>query len=77
MELDRRAPNMPMAVNDLISTFYPFSKLKLSQLKQLSLIIDTRYYKKNEIVYNEGDEADYFYVLEKGRVIALSSIDGQ
>ena len=47
---------------------------------QLHLIADrTRLveYKKGEVVYQEGDEANAFYIVSSGRLRAFAHVDGQ
>lgn len=55
---------------DLISSFFPFDLLNHSKLKKFISISTVCEYKNGEVIYNEGDEADYFYLLLKGKIIA-------
>ena len=60
-----------MDVNELrfiISNSPPFNKLTGWQLNKLVNIAEFREYKSGEIIYKEGDQPDYFYLLLKVRV---------
>ncbi len=55
-----------------------FSGLEDTQLAQLARIALNRRYRKGEIIFNEGDPADGFYVVVEGRVkIFKVSSDGK
>ena len=55
-----------------------FSGLEDVQLRQLARIALHRSYRKGEIIFNEGDPADGFYVVVEGRVkIFKVSSDGK
>ncbi len=66
-----------MLTEEIISAFSPFNRLKKSQVKELLNISSLREYKKGEIIYREGENPGYFYFLVKGRVVAISSIEGR
>jgi len=66
-----------MINEEIISSFYPFSKLNKKQLKSLLKIAEIFEYKKDEIIYSQGDKPDYFYFLVKGRAVAISTIDSK
>lgn len=56
----------------IVSNTLPFNKLDQGQIDELFSICQARDFKKDEIVYKEGGVADYFYLLLRGRVVALS-----
>ena len=66
-----------MIQKEIISSFYPFSKLKNKQLENLLKISEIVEYKKDDVIYSEGDKPNYFYFLVKGRVVAVSIIDAK
>ncbi|OPX29723.1 MAG: hypothetical protein B1H08_03290 [Candidatus Omnitrophica bacterium 4484_171] len=66
-----------MIQKEIISSFYPFNKLKNRQLNSLLKIAQISEYKKDDIIYSEGDKPDYFYFLVKGRVVAISIINAK
>ncbi len=66
-----------MLTEEIISAFSPFNRLKKSQVKELLNISSLREYKKGEIIYREGEKPGYFYFLIKGRVVAISFIEGK
>jgi len=66
-----------MIQEETILSFYPFSKLKKKQFSNLLKIAEISEYKKDDIIYSQGDKPDYFYFLIKGRAVALSIIDGK
>jgi CRP/FNR family transcriptional regulator len=46
----------------------PFSRLPLFELESLSLKAQVAHHSKGELLYNEGDEADYAWLLQVGRL---------
>jgi len=56
----------------ILSNVYPFNKLRDRDLDNFLLIAEIRDYRNGEIIYKEGDPPDYFNLLIKGRVLALT-----
>jgi CRP-like cAMP-binding protein len=55
-----------------------FAHLSLGQLSRLATLAQPRRYRKDQVVFNEGDPGTALYVIVKGRVkIACSSLDGK
>src|ERR1700694_2762232 len=46
----------------------PFSKLPSPEVEQLSLVAQTVRHAKGEVLYSEGEEADYVWLLQEGRL---------
>jgi len=44
-----------------------FQKLKPANLQQIMLKLEEVHYKKGEVIFNQGDEGDYFYLVREGR----------
>jgi uncharacterized membrane protein YdbT with pleckstrin-like domain len=53
---------------DILSHIHFFDMLDENQLLQVSEQLSTTFFKQNEIIYEEGMEADGFYILLSGRV---------
>jgi NTE family protein len=64
-------------IKNLLSTIYPFNKLKASELDNLVLLAQVNEYRDKDFIYRQGDPSDYLYLLLQGRVLALTQIDGQ
>ncbi len=68
---------MPVEV-DSLREFSIFEGLPDENLKELSLIFSKRTYRRGEIIFTEGEEADRFYLLYSGRVkITKASTEGK
>ncbi len=68
---------MPLISETYVGSFYPFTKLSKRRLNYFIRLGEVKKYKTDEIIYNEGDPSDYFYLLLKGRVLALSFYKGE
>jgi len=53
-----------------------FRNLDPVQLAHLASIMEERPFKRNAILFEEGDQAEYFYVIAKGRVRISKMIPG-
>ena len=56
---------------------FPFNKLKGKNIKRLLSISQVKEYSEGEVIYSEGDSADYFYLLLAGRVLVLTTQQGK
>lgn len=57
-----------MPLNDDYLHLELFKGLTEKQLCQISPIVELRYLKKQQIIFNQGEIADYFYILINGKV---------
>ncbi|MCF7907868.1 MAG: patatin-like phospholipase family protein [Candidatus Omnitrophica bacterium] len=53
----------------IISNNPPFNKLAEDEINKLVEISEIKEYKNGEIIYNQGDQPDFLYLLLKGRVM--------
>ncbi|MFO7749113.1 MAG: Crp/Fnr family transcriptional regulator [Desulfobacteraceae bacterium] len=53
---------------EIISSTPLFKGLKEDHLTQLISVAERRGYKKGELIFSEGDEADGFYIVETGKI---------
>ncbi|MDD4293968.1 MAG: patatin-like phospholipase family protein [Candidatus Omnitrophica bacterium] len=60
-----------------LKTVVPFCSFKRRQLMSFAAISEVKDYSTGETVYSEGDKPDYFYLILKGRAVAVTNIDGQ
>lgn len=56
----------------IIGNTPPFNKLKSKEIDDFIFISELKEYKSGEIIYKQGDRPDYFNLLIKGRVLALT-----
>lgn len=64
--------------NDTLQNLPLFSELSIGQLKLITTISKIKNYKKNELIFSEGDEFKGFYILLEGSVkIYKISIEGR
>lgn len=59
-------------INELRNIKY-FKKLSEDKIKELSKICNTKVFKKGEIIFYEGDSADFLYYLKNGSVKVFKS----
>lgn len=54
-----------------------FRELKKNELREFRRIIHQRYYKKNEIIFYEGEPGVGMYVIEQGKIGIYKNFDEQ
>jgi NTE family protein len=64
-------------VKFIVSNISFFSKLKKKDIDRFLKLCEIKEYKNGEVIYNESDPPDYFYLLLKGRVVAITEISGK
>jgi len=52
-----------------------FSQLKKSELREFKRIIHHRYYKKNEVIFYEGEPGVGMYIIENGKIGIYKNFD--
>ena len=60
---------------DILSNIHFFDMLNEEQLLTVSEQLDTVFFKQNEIIFEEGTEADGFYIVLSGRVSIQQETD--
>lgn len=60
----------------IISNTSPFNKLKDTEIEEFLKLSEAREYKNGQILYRNGDPADYFYFILQGRIMALTKDNG-
>jgi len=68
---------MRLLAKEIISALTPFSALKKRQINDLLDISLFKEYEPDQIIYRENDPPDKFYLLLKGRLLALSLQEGK
>ncbi|MBD3263884.1 MAG: cyclic nucleotide-binding domain-containing protein [Candidatus Omnitrophica bacterium] len=61
----------------ILSSSSPFDQLRESEVNNLLKFCEVHEYHNSEIIYTEGEESDFVYILLKGRVEILTSRDGR
>lgn len=61
----------------IVSNIAPFNKLKEKEIDKFISLCEVKEYKNREIIYSEGGQPDYFYLLLSGRVVALTTCEGK
>ena len=56
------------SIIDFLKTVTLFEDLKVDELVRLERTLYRRHYKKNEIIFNEGDPGAALYILQEGEV---------
>ena len=64
-------------IKNLLSTVYPFNKLKTKELEHLISLSEINEYRDKDIIYRQGDPSDCLYFLVQGRIVALTKVEGQ
>ncbi len=54
----------------------PFNKLLEPALDEFIQLGEIKVYQHDEVIYNQGDSPDHFYLLLQGRVVALTQQEG-
>ncbi|MBW2066075.1 MAG: cyclic nucleotide-binding domain-containing protein [Deltaproteobacteria bacterium] len=52
-----------------IRKIYLMEGLTDEMLEKLCPIVEKRQYKEREVIYREGDKAEYFYMLKRGKIL--------
>ena len=60
----------------ILKKIYLFTNLDNNELEHILNIASAKSYKKNEIIFNEGDKGDAFYVVLKGSVRISTVVPG-
>ncbi|MEE4252819.1 MAG: Crp/Fnr family transcriptional regulator [Desulfuromusa sp.] len=69
---------MEIALSEIIKQCHLFSGVTHENLKLLTAILRTREHVKGEILFEDGDEADGFYIVASGKVkVYKLSLDGR
>ena len=56
---------------------YVFDGLTEEQIKTISALLETRYYVEQDLIFEQGQSADYLYILKEGEVaISFKPYDG-
>ena len=63
-------------VSQILRNVYFFGSLPDRVVEQMSLILSVRYFNVEEVLFNEGDPGDAFFVLAEGQVVMRKSIGG-
>ena len=50
-----------------IKTIYLMEDLTDQMLERIYPITEKRHYEEREVIYQEGDKAEYFYMLKRGK----------
>jgi CRP-like cAMP-binding protein len=53
-----------------------FDELDYADLENLSKLLEIEHFQANQVVFNEGDRGDKFYIIESGRLLVTQRIDG-
>ncbi|UCD15142.1 MAG: Crp/Fnr family transcriptional regulator [Candidatus Omnitrophota bacterium] len=61
----------------IVSNISPFNKLKEKEINAFISLCEVKEYKNREIIYNESDPPDYFYLLLRGRIVAITKFEGK
>jgi NTE family protein len=64
-------------VKFFLSNISPFNKLKSRDIDDFLSLCELKEYKSREIIYRQGSPPDYFNLLVRGRVVALTEHAGQ
>lgn len=61
----------------IIANTPPFNKLPNREIDKFTELCEVKEYKNEEVLYRQGDAPDYFFLLLKGRVVALTEQDNK
>lgn len=64
-------------LNFIARNTFPFNKLNAKGADKLLSLCLIKEYKEGEFIYKEGDHPDCFYLLLRGRVLALTTEEGK
>ncbi|MBU1122616.1 MAG: patatin-like phospholipase family protein [Candidatus Omnitrophica bacterium] len=60
----------------IVSNIPPFNKLKDREIDKFIRLCEVKEYSNRDVIYNESDPPDYFYLLLSGRVVAITNFEG-
>lgn len=60
----------------ILKKIYLFNKLNEDELKHILNIASATSYKKDTVIFNEGDKGDAFYVVLKGNIRISTNVPG-
>lgn len=66
-----------LSLDHLLKKVPFFRELKKNELREFRRIIHQRYYKKNEIIFYEGEPGVGMYVIEQGKIGIYKNFDEQ
>lgn len=69
----KKIPREEMVLIEVIKDIPLFRNLKRRQLKLLTKYLHQRYYKKSEVIFNEGDRGQGLYIIIEGKVEVYKS----
>jgi len=59
---------MTTATHNMLSSIYLFKDLSEDDINELAKQTTLKYFPKNVILVNEGDETDSLYIIESGKI---------